>query len=290
VPYLNGGLFDLHELERANANIEIPDEAFEHLFEFFDAYQWHLDDRPLQQDNEVNPDVLGYIFEKYVNQKQMGAYYTKEDITEYITSNTLLPRLFEKLVTSTEFSLDVLGRLLAADPDRYIHAPLRYGVELQLPADIAAGVEDPTRRDGWNALALPAFASPTETWREVVARRAHYAELSDRLAAGRIDDASELVALNINLRRLAEDVVEGCDSPHLLLGIFRTLESLSVLDPTCGSGAFLFAALNILEPLYEATLERMEAFVVDDEADDEDAEFAAITERIKAHPNPPFLS
>ena len=36
-----------------------------------------------------------------------------------------------------------------------------------------------------------------------------------------------------------------------------------MLDPTCGSGAFLFAALNILEPLYEACLDRMEAFVDD---------------------------
>ncbi|MDQ2946619.1 MAG: putative DNA binding domain-containing protein, partial [Acidobacteriota bacterium] len=35
--------------------------------------------------------------------------------------------------------------------------------------------------------------------------------------------------------------------------------------PTCGSGAFLFAALNILEPLYESCLERMEAFIADDE-------------------------
>ena len=46
-------------------------------------------------DNEINPDVLGYIFEKYINQKQMGAYYTKEDITEYISKNTVLPFLFD---------------------------------------------------------------------------------------------------------------------------------------------------------------------------------------------------
>ena len=33
-----------------------------------------------------------------------------------------------------------------------------------------------------------------------------------------------------------------------------------MLDPTCGSGAFLFAALNILEPLYETCIDRMQAF------------------------------
>lgn len=91
VPYLNGGLFDVHELEEREQNIQIPDEAFEHVFEPFDAYSWHLDDRPMRADNEINPDVLGYIFEKYINQKEMGAYYTKDDITGYIARNTLLP-------------------------------------------------------------------------------------------------------------------------------------------------------------------------------------------------------
>ena len=95
VPYLNGGIFDVHELERDYLEIEISDQAFERLFNFFDDYDWHLDERPLRADNEINPDVLGYIFEKYVNQKQMGAYYTKEDITGYIAQNTVIPRLFD---------------------------------------------------------------------------------------------------------------------------------------------------------------------------------------------------
>ena len=58
VPYLNGGLFETHDLERRNPEVDIPDEAFAAVFEFFDAYQWHLDDRPLRNDNEINPDVL----------------------------------------------------------------------------------------------------------------------------------------------------------------------------------------------------------------------------------------
>ena len=40
--------------------------------------------------------MLGYIFEKYINQKQMGAYYTKEDITGYISRNTVIPFLFDR--------------------------------------------------------------------------------------------------------------------------------------------------------------------------------------------------
>jgi hypothetical protein len=94
VPYLNGGIFMPHQVEQLyGKTISIPDKAFENLFGFFDAYHWHLDERPLKADNEINPDVLGYIFEKYINQKQMGAYYTKEDITGYISQNTVIPFL-----------------------------------------------------------------------------------------------------------------------------------------------------------------------------------------------------
>ena len=42
--------------------------------------RWHLDERPDLDDDDgkdINPDILGFIFEQYVNQKQQGAYYTK---------------------------------------------------------------------------------------------------------------------------------------------------------------------------------------------------------------------
>src|ERR1039458_2526397 len=156
VPYLNGGLFDVHDLERENPGIQIPDSAFEKIFEFFDAYHWHLDERPLRADNEVNPDVLGYIFEKYINQKQMGAYYTREDITGYISRNTLVPFVLETARKHCPIAFAADGgvwRLLRNDPDRYIHEPLRKGVDLELPPEIAAGLTDTTQRTGWNRSA-----------------------------------------------------------------------------------------------------------------------------------------
>ena len=125
IPYLNGGIFQKHQLETLHGeNIEIPDKAFEQLFKFFEQYQWHLDDRPLRNDNEINPDVLGYIFEKYINQKQMGAYYTKEDITDYISKNTIIPFLFDKARTACKIAFEggsSVWQLLQEDPDRYIY-------------------------------------------------------------------------------------------------------------------------------------------------------------------------
>ena len=56
--------------------INVPDAAFEEVLRTFDRYRWHLDERPTGQPNEINPEVLGYILEQYINQKDMGAYYT----------------------------------------------------------------------------------------------------------------------------------------------------------------------------------------------------------------------
>ncbi|HUW34442.1 MAG TPA: DNA methyltransferase, partial [Planctomycetota bacterium] len=181
IPYLNGGIFQKHEIEQhCGQTIEIADKAFEHIFDFFGAYHWHLDERPLRDDREINPDVLGYIFEKYINQKQMGAYYTKEDITGYISQNTIIPRIFDMAREKCKIAFDgehSIWRLLQDDPDRYIYDAVKKGMELPLPAEIAAGVADVSQRTGWNEPAPADYALPTEIWREVVARRQRCEEI-----------------------------------------------------------------------------------------------------------------
>ncbi|MBK8783682.1 MAG: hypothetical protein IPO22_18165 [Anaerolineales bacterium] len=84
---------------------------FEQLFQFFEDYQWRLDERLHKDDKEINPDVLGYIFEKYINQKQMGAYYTKEDITEYNSKNTIIPHLFDVARKECKIAFEADGAL-----------------------------------------------------------------------------------------------------------------------------------------------------------------------------------
>jgi len=72
--------------------------------------------------------------------------------------------------------------------------------------------------------------------------------------------------------------------------LYQAIEQISILDPTCGSGAFLFAALNVLEPLYEACLDRMQSFVdesavTDARRGDHFADFKTILHRVAEHPN-----
>ena len=250
IPFLNGGLFDVHDLERDNPGISIPDEAFEGVFEFFEGYRWHLDERPYREDNEINPDVLGYIFEKYVNQKQMGAYYTKEDITGYISRNTVIPFLFDAARKECPVAFGPDGgvwRLLRDDPDRYIYPAVGHGIAwnarqpgapapldapFDLPEDIGAGIDDVSKRGGWNVPAPGDYALPTETWREVVARRTRYYEVRDKLAAGEVQEVNDLITLNLDIEQFTRDVITQSEGPLLLRALWHAMRDVSVLDPT----------------------------------------------------------
>ncbi|NER78892.1 MAG: ATP-binding protein [Leptolyngbya sp. SIO1D8] len=169
VCYLNGGLFLKHSIElNERYDIHIPDEAFDRVFTLFDKYSWHLDDRPGGKPDEINPDVLGYIFEKYINQKAFGAYYTRPEITEYLCDRTI-----NKLI------LDRVNAAMAQQP------------------------RDPRE--------IQAFES--------------------------IDDM--VMHMDAAICR------------HLVMGDDAILRNLSLLDPACGSGAFLIAAMKTLIRIYE---------------------------------------
>ena len=225
VPYLNGGLFDEHQIEKEYPKINIPDAAFEKVFEFFDGWQWVLDDRPAKNDKEINPEVIGYIFEKYINQKQMGAYYTKEDITEYIGKNTIIPYIFDETRKGCEVAFkpgSVSWGLLKNNPDRYIYDAVKHGVNEPLPKEIEAGIDTTKpnlieRRKAWNRTAPETHALPTEIWREVVERRRQYFEIKKRLESGVISDINDFITYNLNIRQFAEDgKIQNSQGPELI--------------------------------------------------------------------------
>src|SRR5665811_1420440 len=273
VPYLNGGIFDKHTIERSH-EIDIPDEAFERLFVFFGQYQWHLDNRPLATGNEINPDVIGYIFEKFINQKEKGAYYTKEDVTGYISQNTILPWILDQArrecaIAFRHDAADNVWTILRQQPDDYIYPAMKHGVidaqgnVLPMPDAVAPGIDDVSQRGNWNTRATEPYALPTETWREYVHRRNRTLELREKLASGEVHQADHLITYNLDIRQFAQDIVEGTDDPAVLRAMYKAISTITVLDPTCGSGAFLFAALQILHPLRDACLEKMRELVDD---------------------------
>lgn len=299
IPYLNGGLFDEHELEKSY-EIDIDDKAFERIFDFFDQYEWHLDTRMEATGKDINPDVIGYIFEKYINDRaQMGAYYTKEDITDYISKNCIIPWLFDETARNYPKAFTAKGEIwkaLQQSGDNYIYDAVKYGTDTDLPKNIQAGIKDVAKRTDWNKQATTDLGLPTEIWREVVERRNRYEEVKKKIESGEITAINDFITYNLNIRQFTQDIIENSDDPDFIRAFYKAIISVTIIDPTCGSGAFLFAAMNILEPLYHACIMRMRAFTEDEDRENEQEKktfknkykyFREVLENIQSeqHPN-----
>jgi hypothetical protein len=124
IPYLNGGLFLHHTLEldankqpRLGTTLRIPDHAFEGVFKLFTSFSWNLNDTPGGNADEINPDVLGYIFEKYINQKAFGAYYTRPEITNYLAERSIHKLILERIHAPAVPELGLKEICFASVPD-----------------------------------------------------------------------------------------------------------------------------------------------------------------------------
>ncbi len=195
IPYLSGSIFLLHPVEERWPEITVDDAAFANLFALFTRFSWNLDDTPGASDDEINPDVLGYIFEKYINQKAFGAYYTRPEITDYLCEQTIHRVILDK-----------------------INGP-------PLPQPL------PGAERGENAPHPAPFLpspppSPVGKGTGGLGRSRHFDTMNDLL---------------INL-----------DAPLCRALLGDILPNLSILDPACGSGAFLVAAMKTLIPIYSA--------------------------------------
>lgn len=268
VPYVNGGLFGRTELEdELKDSLSVPDSAFESILRFFAEFNWHLDTRPTGNPDEINPEVIGYIFEQYINfatsgKKEHGAYYTAHDVTAHMVAQTLVPRILDDVV-----DLVPVMDLLRSDPDRYIQPAMLHGWNAadgswaEAPEELVATWSgDPA---GWfeldNAPEDPLAQLPAETWVETFHRRERVESLRARIGAGQIATVNDLITENLNSQLLLTDAIDRVSSPVTIAGLFRALSELAVFDPTCGSGAFLFAALESLEDIYTHVIDAARA-------------------------------
>lgn len=280
VPYINGGIFAVHPIEHAN-EIVVGDDTFRAIFDLFDAYQWHLDDRPTANPNEINPGVLGYIFEQFINQKDQGAYYTHEDVTRFMTTSTLVPVFLERLQNATQINP---WQRLQAEPDRYIWESLSFGHDQPVPEQVAAEA-DQLLRPSWCQKAPATHGLPGETWWEVEQRRTARASVLSAISRGDISNVDAAVTSNLDLELLAVDTIDGIDTPQDVVAAWRILSGIKVIDPTCGSGAFLFAVLKVLQNLYTSVLDAAEAH----SRTVKHAELDALLATVAQHPNPDYF-
>ncbi len=264
IPHLSTELFAVYDQACDRKNMHIPDTAFARIFSFFDSYQWCIDEHSQRNVDAIHPDIIGYLFERHINQKQMGAYYTHTDITHYMSQSTIIPHIFKAVEQKypDAFKPDgLLWQLLSTNPERYMS----------------------------NALRTSAYL-PAEAEREYQSRQRLQAQLKSELAGRHIYSIDQFISRNLNSSRLAQDMIRACKDSALLRAFYESITAITILDPTCGSGAFLFAALNVLEPLYAACLASMQHMLTSIGQDlitrsVDMALFRDVLEQVDRHPN-----
>ena len=215
IPYLNGGLFLPHKLEqdadhalRLGKTLHVADAAFKGIFDLFASFTWHLDDTPGGSADEINPDVLGYIFEKYINQKAFGAYYTRPEITSYLADRSIhkliLERVYEPAIPELhikEVKFDTVPDLLAGMDARTV---------LKLVNEVLPSITILDPAVGSGAFLVAALKSLINVYYAVVGRAelGASAELEKWLKAIKKDHPS--VGYYIK-RRIVTDNLHGVD-------------------------------------------------------------------------------
>jgi hypothetical protein len=101
-PYLNGGLFKKNDLDLLD--YKIHDSAFVRIFDFLESYNFTIrEDTPYEQDLDINPEMLGNIYEMLVNvseendeRHQAGIFYTPKVEIELMIRRAMVEFLYGK--------------------------------------------------------------------------------------------------------------------------------------------------------------------------------------------------
>ncbi|HOT75207.1 MAG TPA: hypothetical protein PK467_05435 [Candidatus Wallbacteria bacterium] len=267
-----GNIFKKNDVEEKYASIDIADAAFENLFEAFSRYEWRLDENPLETENQLNLEVLGYIFEKYANQRPDGAYYTKEEVSGYIVRNTLIPALIKKLSDACGPGKDLFEtaqKLISAGAADYLNTAMMKGFYEPYPKKIRAITPLLSAQKGLSLPAGSRFGETGETWRDVIKRRqvaagavgilknsaaAYKSVATDRIS--RLNDV--LTTYNMDSLKFLTCLIGAIDDFEILNRFLAELLRFRVIDIAVGSGSFLFSSLKILRPVYKAVKDAMD--------------------------------
>ncbi len=133
LPFLNGGLFERHAIERRFPGAALDDETWRTLFdELFERF--HFTVRESEDADAVDPEMLGRVFEGVMvrdRRRQQGTYFTPRHLLQATVGRALaaaLPgrdaaaiariRVLDPAVGSGAFLLEVLRRLERARAER----------------------------------------------------------------------------------------------------------------------------------------------------------------------------
>lgn len=127
VPYLNGGLFEIEDEFDVKDRVELENELFEEVFDFFSKFNFTVEEStPLDIQVAVDPEMLGKIFEKVITEresekserKNKGRYYTPRYVVSFMYRESL-----KHFLTETEINQQKIKDLVDGHKSDQITVP-----------------------------------------------------------------------------------------------------------------------------------------------------------------------
>jgi len=257
LPYLNGGLFDLHRLERGRSALDIPDEVIAATFVgLLERYRFTSSNETVGSVDSIgagiDPEMLGRIFEGLMpgeRRTRTGTFYTPAPIVDALVADVLATHISSSTGVSSESLRELMAGEASAVSDRDLVAISRVAHDVR--------VIDPACGSGAFLLgalthlatlrtAADGNADAMDIRADIVARSLHGVDL--------LDDASLICSL-----RLWLSLIPQCDRiadvPPLPNLDRRIRQGDALIDPLDVGAAFTG---RVMPPDLRDTLRRLE--------------------------------
>jgi hypothetical protein len=138
LPYLNGGLFDRHPLEKRYARLDLPDaHSAGAIQELFERYRFTAGEaRAGELDRGIDPEMLGRVFEGLMQPDRRGltgTFFTPARVVERIVERALACRISAVLGVSLDQAVCILASPKTDEQDSVLDEAqrTRLGAELE---------------------------------------------------------------------------------------------------------------------------------------------------------------
>ncbi len=150
IPYLNGGLFEPHPVERRLGPLVFPNELWRDAFDLlFERFRFCV--READETDAIAPDMLGRVFERVMDasaRKDTGTFYTPETVVRQVVGAAIETAL--------------LARLTRANTGRILHGAAGDITEVDRARDAVRGLRVLDPAVGSGAFLLGALERLTE--------------------------------------------------------------------------------------------------------------------------------
>jgi len=122
IPFLNGDLFRKKSID--GKGLKIKRESFLNAIQFLRTFNFMKEfenfEKNYKIDNTINPDILGHILEKTIeDRKKSGVYYTPQFITEYMAKDIIENYLKKKIIEFLKKNKDSQWKYIESFKDFY---------------------------------------------------------------------------------------------------------------------------------------------------------------------------